>query len=94
MATKKKASKGAATRPTFADGETGKVDRFKFYASLRMTRTIKLIRQLKNLSNPVIYSSTPDERKKMISALEQALESLKESYFRTTTEGKSEKFTF
>lgn len=97
MATKKNTKntkESKATRPTFDDSEKGKVERFKFYASLRMTRTIKLIKQLKNLSNPIIYSSTVEERTKMINALQQSLDSLKESYFRTTSEGKSEKFTF
>lgn len=96
MATKKttKTSKRTATRQTFPEGEQGKEQRFAFYATLRMTRTLKLISQLKNLTNPVIYKSTPDMRRKMVETLQDAVKELEAKYFQVAGDTKTSKFQF
>ena len=95
MATKKtnKPSK-KQTRPTFADGDAGKKERFNFYAQLRMTRALKLIYQLKNLTNPVIYASTEDQRRKMVDTLQGAVNELESRYFQVSGPAKTNKFQF
>lgn len=96
MATKKttKPTKRAATRQTFPDNEQGKEQRFAFYAQLRMTRTLKLINQLKNLTNTVIYKSSPEQRRKMVDTLQGAVSELESRYFQVTGESKGSKFQF
>ncbi len=96
MAIKKttKSNKRAATRQTFPDTAEGKQQRFAFYASLRMTRTLKLITQLKNLTNTVIYTSTPEQRRKMVDTLQGAVAELESKYFQVTGEPKGTKFQF
>lgn len=95
MATKKTATKERKqTRPTFADGDKGKTERFNFYATLRMTRALKLIYQLKNLTNPVIYASTQEQRRKMVDTLQGAVADLEQRYFAVGGDGKSNKFQF
>jgi hypothetical protein len=101
MATKKTAKTATKetkekkqTRPTFADGDKGKQERFAFYATLRMTRALKLISQLKNLTNPVIYSSTEDQRRKMCDTLSIALGEMEQKYFSATGDTKGSRFQF
>ena len=96
MATSKKTTKPAKrqTRPTFADGDKGKQERFSFYAQLRMTRALKLIHQLKNLTNGVIYSSTQDQRRKMVDTLQGAVSELEARYFQVAGDSKGNKFQF
>ena len=90
MATKKTATKKAtkATRPTFAEGDKGKQERFAFYATLRMTSALKLISQLKNLTNTVIYTSTEEQRRKMVDTLQHAITDLETKYFAVTGDPK------
>ena len=96
MATKKKTVTPAKkqTRPTFAEGDKGKAERFAFYATLRMTRTLKLISQLKNLTNTVIYHSTEDQRRKMVDTLQGAVSELEQKYFSVTGDTKGSRFQF
>jgi hypothetical protein len=82
------------TRPTFGEGDKGKAERFAFYATLRMTRALKLISQLKNLTNPVIYSSTEDQRRKMVDTLTNAIQEMEQKYFSVTGDTKGSRFQF
>ena len=87
----KKAAK--ATRPTFQtiekDGKTiqtaeGKHDRFKFYANLRVSKMLKLYKQIGNLSNRSIYSYSDAELAKILSALKSGLTAMEDKLANTT----------
>jgi len=75
--TKAPVVKGKATRPSFAEGNEGKHNRFQFYATLRVNKAIKLFKQLGNLKNKAIYSYTDSEILSMCKVLTNSLETMK-----------------
>lgn len=57
-----------------------KYNKFKLLANNRVNKAINLIRLIGNLANKSHYSYTNEDSKKIISALENELRSLKEKF--------------
>lgn len=82
---------GKPTRPSFDKSAEGKHTRFKFYATLRVNKAIKLFKQLGNLSNKTIYSATDNEITQILTVLDNSLIELR-GKLTSTTEKKQDSF--